>query len=40
MDGNCAECPYRIILARVFDIHVWLADCDKYETDYCKEQKP
>lgn len=37
MDCNCRECPYRIYLARVFDIHVWLDYCDKYETDYCKK---
>ena len=39
MDCNCKECPYRITLAIMFDIHIWKDDCDKYETDYCKEQK-
>ena len=39
MDCNCKECPYRITLAIMFDIHIWKEDCDKYETDYCKEQK-
>ena len=35
MDCECKECPYRIALAAMFDIHVWREDCDRYETDYC-----
>ena len=32
---NCKECPYRLALARMFDVHVWKEDCDKYQTEYC-----
>ena len=32
---NCKDCPYRITLARMFDIHIWKEDCDKYGTDKC-----
>ena len=32
---NCKTCPYRISLARMFDVHVWKEDCDRYETEYC-----
>ena len=39
MDCNCKECPYRILLAKKFDIHVWKEDCDRYETDCCEKQK-
>lgn len=35
VDCRCKECPYRIALAIMFDIHVWKEDCDRYETDYC-----
>lgn len=39
VDCNCKECPYRILLSKKFDIHVWKEDCDRYETDYCNKQK-
>ena len=35
VDCRCKECPYRIALAIMFDIHVWKEDCDRYETGYC-----
>ena len=35
VDCRCKECPYRIALAIMFDIHIWKEDCDRYETDYC-----
>ncbi len=35
MDCNCKDCPYRIALAKCFDIHIWKEDCDRYKTDYC-----
>ena len=40
MDCECKECPYRIALAAMFDIHVWKEDCDRYGTEYCKKQMP
>ena len=39
VDCNCKECPYRIALAIMFDIHIWKEDCDRYETDYCGDGK-
>lgn len=35
MNCNCKNCPYRVSLARIFDVHVWGEDCDKYKTEYC-----
>lgn len=32
---DCKNCPYRKLLAREFDIHVWAEDCDRYETERC-----
>ena len=39
MGCNCKERPYRILLAKKFNIHVWKEDRDRYEIDYCKKQK-
>ena len=39
VDCNCKDCLYRITLAKMFDIHIWKEDCDKYGTEYCKNQK-
>lgn len=32
---DCQKCGYRIMLAKIADIHVWKEDCDKYGTDLC-----
>lgn len=34
---DCRNCGYRILLAKIADIHVWGEDCDKYGTDRCKK---
>ena len=40
VDCSCKECPYHIAVARIFDVHIWKEDCDKYGTEYCKKQMP
>lgn len=32
---DCKNCPYRWILARMFDIHICYLDCDKAGTEEC-----
>lgn len=34
---NCKNCGYRILLAKIADIHVWKEDCDLYGTERCKQ---
>ena len=36
---NCKDCPYRKQLARIFDVHIWKEDCDRFGTEYCENQK-
>ena len=35
--ADCRNCGYRILLAKIADIHVWGEDCDKYGTDHCRK---
>ena len=34
--ADCKNCGYRILLAKIADIHVWKEDCDKYGTEICE----
>lgn len=34
---NCKKCSYRILLAKIADVHVWEEDCDLYGTVRCQE---
>ena len=36
---NCKDCTYRMLLARIFNVHVDKFDCDRCGTEYCKKQQ-
>ena len=35
---NCKNCPYRLALIRIADIHIGADDCDKYGTEFCRNE--
>lgn len=32
----CSKCEYHEIMAKVYDIHIYSNDCDRYLKDICK----
>lgn len=37
LETNCKYCRYRYWLAKSVDVHVWGEDCNKYQSDLCRE---
>lgn len=35
----CKNCPYRKLLAIIFDIHVDMVDCWEYGANFCEAAK-